>query len=102
MGGDDPPGIPARARDHQAERIPPAFAGQLQGDVRVDDRARVNGADRRLKNLDAFEKERSFLWEEDRKPLVGRNHQLIRLDLREVRIDREVEGDSWRQRVFAR
>src|SRR5205085_7181664 len=75
----------------QAEGIAPGLAGQLDGVIGIDDRARVDGLNRRLKEVYAFEEERALFGEEDREALVGRDHWLIGFDLREVRVDREVE-----------
>ena len=61
---------------------------------RIDDRACVNRRDRCLENVDAFEEERTLLGKEDRKSLVRSDHELIGLNLREIRIDCQVERDS--------
>src|SRR6185295_9281926 len=82
------------ARDHQTKRVLPSLTRGLHGEIGIDNRARVHGRDRRLKNLDAFEKERSFLREEDRETLVCGDYELIRLYLREVRIDGQIDCHS--------
>jgi len=55
----------------------------------------VNELDRRgeLEDLGAFEEERAQLVEEERKPLIHRDLRLVRLDLREIWIDREIGGE---------
>ena len=52
---------------------------------------------RRLKDVYAFKKEWPFLFEKDRKALIGRHHSLIGLDLSEIRIERGIERYSRRQ-----
>jgi hypothetical protein len=71
----------------------PSFAGRLHRHIRIDDRARVNRGDRCLKNVDAFEKERTLLRKEDRETLVGCDDKLIGFDLCKVGIDREIYCD---------
>src|SRR6185369_14435452 len=56
----------------------------------------------RLEDVDAFKKERPLLFEEDWKTLIRCDHQLVRFNLREIRIDGEVERYRWRERVLAR
>ena len=74
------------------ERRPSDLPGQLTADSWVDDGSRVDQVDRRgeLKNLSSFEKEWSQLIEEEREPLVDLYLRTVRLDLREVGIDREI------------
>src|SRR5262245_28017732 len=61
----------------------------------------MNSRDLCIKDIDSFEEERPLLRKEDRKALVRRHNQLIRLYLCEIGVDREVESDSRRERVFA-
>src|ERR1044072_1063326 len=79
--------------DHQAKRVAAHFSSCLHRHIRIDNRARVNGSNRRLKNVDAFEKERTFLRKEDRKTLVRGDNKLIRFDLGKVRIDCQINCD---------
>src|SRR6266576_3021146 len=67
--------------EQQAKRVALKLASQLNRKIRIDDGACVNSRDLRLKNVDAFEKEGPLLRKEDWKALVGRDYQLIRLDL---------------------
>src|SRR6185369_7461253 len=63
----------------------------LHRHIGIDDRACMNRGDRRLKDIDAFEEERTLLRKEDRKTLVCCYDELICFHLREIRIDREVD-----------
>jgi hypothetical protein len=85
----------------QSERVSIDLPGEFHRHVRIDDRSRVNGGDLRAEDVDAFEKEWSLLFEEDRKTLVRRHYQLVRLDLGEIGIKREVERDCRSKRVLA-
>src|SRR6185369_332368 len=79
------------ARDHQSERVATFLTRSLHRHIGIDDRACMNRGDRRLKDIDAFEEERTLLRKEDRKTLVCCYDELIRFHLREIRIDREVD-----------
>ena len=56
--------------EQQAECVSIHFAGEFHGVVGIDDRACVDRGDLRVEDVDAFEKERPLLFEEDRKALV--------------------------------
>src|SRR6266480_5913312 len=62
----------------------------------------VHGSDLRSKNIDAFKKEWTLLFKENREALIGSDHQLVRLNLREVGINSEVERNLRRQTVLSR
>src|SRR5882762_11757426 len=62
----------------------------------------MNGRDLGIEDVDALEEERPFLRKENREPLVCRDDQLIRFDLREIRIDGKVERDVRRDAVLTR
>ena len=81
-------------RDHQTKRVAPFLTGRLNCQIRIDNRARVHGRDRSLKNIDAFEKERSLLRKEDRKALISGYDELIGFDLREVGIDCQIYSNG--------
>src|ERR1051325_8093535 len=55
---------------------------------------------RRLKNIDAFEKERPLLFKEDWKALIRGDDGLIGFDLSKVGIDRHIESHRRRQSIF--
>src|SRR5207237_655519 len=84
-----------------AKGITPALARQLRREVRVNDRARVDGGDHRAEDVFAFEEEGALLFEEDWKALIGCADGRVRFDLREVWIDGKVERDGRRQSVFS-
>src|SRR4029077_11648396 len=85
----------------QPEGIAINLASQFNRYIRIDDRSRVYGQDLCLKNVDAFQKERTLLGEEDWETLVGPDYQLVRLDLRKIRIQRKIEGHVRGQAVFS-
>jgi hypothetical protein len=64
---------PVVGGEHHAVGVAPAPAREFHRRVRIDDGARVDGRQRRLENLDAFEEERPALGEEDRETLVRRD-----------------------------
>ena len=70
------PGTVVRSQQ-QAKRVAIDFAGELHGEIRIDDRARVHGRDLRVEDVDAFEEERSLLCKEDREALVRSDDQLV-------------------------
>ncbi len=85
---------PVVARHHQSESVSSHFSGCFNRNVRIDDRARVHGGNRRSKDVDAFKEERSFFGKEDGKSLVRSDHELIGFNLSEIGIDRKVDGDG--------
>ena len=89
-------------RDEHPERRVAGLAGQLGADLRVDDGLGVDQirAARRAEDLLPFEKERPQLGEEQRVPLVRLDLRAVRLDLREVGIEREVGGEVRRDAVL--
>src|SRR5207248_3244073 len=72
--------------------VSPALARELQGEVGVNDCARVDGGDERAEDVNAFEEEGALLLEKDGEALVRRVDGRVGLDLREVRVDGEVNG----------
>ena len=78
------------ARDHQTERIATFLASRLYRHIGIDDRASVNGCDRRLKDIDTFEEERSLLRKEDRETLICSYDELICVDLCKIRINGKI------------
>ena len=76
----------------QRVRVLAVLAGRARTPARRGERARVDGLDRRAEELDPFQKERPLLREEDGEALVRRDRGHVRLHLREVGIDRGVDG----------
>src|SRR2546425_12127436 len=74
------------AGDEKPECIAPALAGKFRGPVGIYDRPRVHCAHWSLKNVNAFEKERTLFLKEDRETLIRGNYRLIGFDLREIGI----------------
>ena len=64
-------------REQDPKRISINFPGELHRVIRVDDRARVYRRDLRVEDVDALDKKRPLLVEEDREPLVGSHDQLV-------------------------
>ena len=62
----------------------------------------MHRGDLRVEDVDAFEEERPLFRKENWESLVRSDHQLIGLDLSEVRIDREIERDVRRNAEFSR
>ncbi len=56
--------------------------------------ARVNDVQSRLKNINSFQKERTFFREKDWKSLVGCRYRRVGFDLRETGIVCKVERDG--------
>jgi hypothetical protein len=75
-------------------------AGAAQPPARRGDRPRVDRLNRRGEELDALEKERALLGKVDGESLVRRDHRDIRLDLREIGVDRRVDGRVLVRRVL--
>ena len=90
------------AGKQDSKSIPASLAGKFYCDIRIDDRARVYCLNWRLKDVDSLQKKWTLLFKEDRKALIGGDHSLIRFDLSEIGIDREVERNRRRQAVFCR
>jgi len=66
------------------------FSRSLNSNIGIHNRPRVNGGNGSTKNIDAFQEKRSLLGKENRKALISSDDQLIRLNLGEVRIDRQI------------
>jgi hypothetical protein len=90
------------AGHERAEDGPAALAGQLEGKIGVDDRARVHGLERALEEIDALQEERALLLEEERETLVRGHHGRVRLHLREVRVERHVQRGVRREAQLRR
>ena len=75
---------PVVGGEHEAEAVPAPLAGELGGDVGVNDGARVQDGQRRLKDVYAFEEEGALFGEEDGESLIRGDDELVGLDLREV------------------
>src|SRR5262249_40961838 len=88
------------ARQESAEIRAAAFAGQLQRHVGVDDRPRMERPNGRAEDVSAFEEKGPPLFEEQWETLVGSDLRLVGFDFGEIRIDREIESDAWRQCHF--
>ena len=88
--------------EHQADRRVADLAGQLRAQVRVDERARVHEVDRsgNVEDLRPLEEERPQLGIEQREPLVDLDLRKVGLDLREVRVEREVGRQVRREAVL--
>ena len=67
------------------------LAGRPHAPARRGDRPRVDRLDRGREQLHALEEERPLLGVEEREALVRRDLRHVRLDLREVGVDRRVE-----------
>ena len=76
------------AGHQKAEGVAAALAGEFGGHVGIDNCASVHALDWRPKNIDAFKKERAFLFKENREALVCGNHGLVGFDLGKVGIER--------------
>src|SRR6266851_8301547 len=89
--GKDHQAAAAVIRDQHSVGVVPEFAGGPQPPARRRDRARVNGLDRRVEKLAAFEKERAALGKENREALIRRDDRRVGFDLREIGIDGGVD-----------
>jgi hypothetical protein len=69
------------------------FSSELEPASRCDYLPSVNELIRCIEELESVEKERTLLRVKQREPLVEENLSNIGLDLREVRIDRRVQGE---------
>ncbi len=78
------------------------LARQLGPEQRIDDGARVDQRDRGsdLKDLVAFDEERSQLGKEQWESLIDLDLRTIRLDLGEIGVEREVDHHVRRQAVL--
>ena len=88
--------------DQHAERGVAGLPRQLGAELRVDDGARVDQVEAagRVEDLLAFEKERTQLAKEERKPPVDLDLRPVGLDLGEVGIHGEVGGQIRRHAVL--
>ena len=89
----------SRIRGKQkSERVPAYLPSQLAGDIGTDDRSRVDCLQRRAKNIDALQKERTLLFKENWEALIRRDHGLVGFHVGEIRVQREagshVRSDS--------
>ena len=89
-------------RHQDPHRRPPDLASQLPASVRVDEGSRVDQLHRRgeLEDVLALEKEGTQLRKEERVALVDVDLRLVRFDLREVGVRREVGGQVRRDAVL--
>src|SRR6266513_6033416 len=74
------------------------LAGAARAPARRIDVARVGDLQRRVEEVEAFEEERPLLREEDREAPVRRDLRDVRLDLREIGVERHVDGLVLRRR----
>ena len=80
--------------DHQRARRPlPVLAGHPRAELRIPHPPREEQRQRRVEEVGVLEEERPLLREEDLEALVDRHLRLVGLDLAEVGVDGEVEGD---------
>src|SRR5215210_8378702 len=84
--------LPIVAHEHRADTGSGQFSCQLQSAERRNDTSGVDQLVGSIEQLQAVEEERSFLRVEQREPLVEQHLPDIRLDLREIGIDRRVQA----------
>ena len=62
----------------------------------------MHGLNRRLKNIDAFQKERPLLFKENWETLISGDNGLVGFHLSKIGIHRQVKSHSRRQAVLCR